>query len=360
MVAPTIRVEGDDSAARLGTATHKIDAAIVAGVNEPDVFEVAADYNVPADELGMLAGMSRRMWREQLASQFPEALPEQSFEYADSDLTLTGTMDIYAEVGDEIRIGDWKTGHRTEHDASEQLKGYAWLALSNAKAFNRVRVYTIFVRDQRVDVDLFHRDELLRWWDWLKGHLKASDIYRPGAHCSYCPRVLECLAHSQSLASMAALVSTDPEHFFMEPADAAAHALQMSRLIAKRIDQFQSTLKAHVAARGGRWGNLILKTTKPKSIDVARAMPHMIEELSEAKILPLLKIGKGDLEDAIKKDAPRGQKGKAVAEFMERLENVGALVETERTTLEVERDYGNSNAIEAGSAAAIAVGANDR
>ena len=58
MVAPTIRVEGDDSAARLGTATHKIDAAIVAGVNEPDVFEVAADYNVPADELGMLAGMS--------------------------------------------------------------------------------------------------------------------------------------------------------------------------------------------------------------------------------------------------------------------------------------------------------------
>ena len=89
-------------------------------------------------------------------------------------------------------------------------------------------------------------------------------------------------------------------------------------------------------------------------------MPHMIEELSEAKILPLLKIGKGDLEDAIKKDAPRGQKGKAVAEFMERLENVGALVETERTTLEVERDYGDSNAIEAGSAAAIAVGANDR
>ena len=344
-VAPSIRIEGDDRPARLGTATHDINASMIAGYNR-DIFEVAAENNVPADELGVLVGMSRKMWTD-LAGQFPEPMCEQPMEYADNDLTLTGTADIYAEAGEEIRIGDWKTGHRTEHDAREQLKGYAFLALAIAKTFNRVRVYTIFVRDQRVDVDLFERSELMRWWEWLKGHLKDSETYRPGPHCANCPRVRECPGHAEQIESFSnALARGYPERG-TQLHDQAAIGVQLSRLLRKRCEEFEAAVKVEVSARGGRWGNLVLKTTHPKSIDVARAMPHMIEELSESQVLPLLDVSKTKLEATVKANSPRGQKGKAWNEFMERLEAVGAITETERTTLEVERDYGNSNAIEA-------------
>jgi hypothetical protein len=332
---PAVRVESDDAAARLGTATHEGMALMATGF-PADAEALAAEHNVEADELRMLLGMGRRVL-DVVGPHFPTPDVEWECSFGDADLTLTGHPDLLSVVDDEVRIADWKT-ERVERDATEQLKGYAWIAM-NAKGRSSARVVKIAIRFQRADTLVFTLDELRSWWDWLKRHLEDEGSYRPGPHCSHCPRRFECPAHAKQLHYFA-LALTEPEHplatdiIDLSPGD-LLHAYRMVGVVAARCQEFREAVKARVKGCGGTLGRLTV-TEKPRtSVNVERGWDAILEDLSTADLKALLKIGKSDLETAVKATAPRGQKGKAVAELMDRLARAGAIDTTYTECLEV-------------------------
>jgi hypothetical protein len=346
-VPPGVRVEPPRGPADLGTAFHECMAAIVRG-EEPDE-HVAERHNVDPEELANLFGWTRKLWYNRLAPLFPGPAVETGADYSDGGLTLTGTADLGALVGDEVRILDWKTGW-LDADATEQLKGYAWLWLNSppARHVPRARVTKLGVRRQTADTTVWTRDELRAWWGWLKGHLADRDTYRPGPHCGRCPRALECPGAERQLRSLALALQQPNESLCVLTPQDLARTLQLARYLGRKCQDFADDLKAHVEARGGRWGPLAIGEQTRRTIDVARGWETLRDAIPEGDLLPLLRAGKGDVEDAVKKDAPRGKKGAAAKELFDRLDAAGAIVITTHTTLEVRTDGAGAKAIDGG------------
>jgi hypothetical protein len=313
-------------------------AAVVAG-KPYDVAEIAYANNVEPDELYPLAGWATNLWRERLAPLFPEPMVEHSFSFVEGEWVIKGHPDVMSLVGSELRILDWKSGY-LDLDATEQLKGYAWLGFQKFPQAETCRITKLAVRWRRADTLIYSRTELAAWWEWLKDHLTETDTYRPSDHCGRCPRVLECPAHANQVNAMASALMErhDVEALANDGPEQLAKTYELAKVIAKRCDEFKEAVKAEVVARGGLYGRLSIRETNAKSIDVARGYETIVEELSEAELRPMLKVSKGDIEDAVKAKAPKGQKGKAVTEFMDRLAGVGALTETKRISLEVIRE----------------------
>lgn len=84
-------------AARLGTACHKWFAARVLG-QEADTASLARRYDVNAEELGMLCGLTWKCW-QQIEQHFPSPETEVAMEWSDGEsLSLTGHADLLSIV----------------------------------------------------------------------------------------------------------------------------------------------------------------------------------------------------------------------------------------------------------------------
>lgn len=358
--SPAIRIDGPRLLADTGTCVHDLLEHVIAG-EAYDMDVVCASNNVAAESVWPLFGWALRAWRETLSPMMPGAITRRLLSYADSEIQLAGTPDVLAYDGDEARIIDWKTGYATEADYDQQVRAYGFLAIkTHPEPIKQARVTTVYIRDQRADTQIYTAAELDGWMTWLKKHLADSDVYRPGSHCGHCPLALECRAQT-TLTHSYALAMLDPQDTFTidgRDSELLAQSLVLSRAIIKRLESYQSAVKAEVEARGGSWGRLNLKTTFPKEILPARGRELLVEELSDGDLWELLDISTTKLEKAVKAKAPRGQKTKAWDELIERLDRLGAIVRKPRTTLEVLKgdaiNGSDSNAIEAGSATAIA------
>ena len=103
------------------------------------------------------------------------------------------------------------------------------------------------------------------------------------------------------------------------------------------LDTVAEMERAVVGAAGGRlptgdgWA-LELRQQEQRQIDYEAAAAILVDRLGLEKVASLLKIGKGDVEDAVRATAPRGMKGRAVKELLDRLNDAGAI-----TTKTVER-----------------------
>lgn len=352
-IQPDCRIESPRGASDLGSAFHECMAAFI--LRPPvNVDEVAAANNVDAKDLAPMFGWAANLWRDRLAELFPNPLVEDELLYSDGDLTLTGHADLLSLVGDEIRGLDWKSGWR-DSDSTEQMKGYGFLALQRWLDAEYVRFTVLRVRDQRADTLFWHRDELQAWFDWTVDHVADSDVYRPGAHCGYCPRALECTAH-RNLAKWWADFAVAPTIPRDLDAPDLAQAVVFTRMLGKRIDSFLEAAKAHVEAIGGEYGPLYLDERPARSIDFARGHETIVEAIGGHAFMDCVKVSKTAVEEAVKRDAPRGQKGQRVKDLMAKLDQAGAIETTVTKQLKVRRDYGDNNgtspaAIEAGSIA---------
>jgi hypothetical protein len=213
---PAIRIESPRGPASLGTAFHECMAGYIRdGSCEPD--NIAADHNIDSKELWKLFGWARNLWRDVLAEHYPNPRVEVPLAFGDEQLTLTGHTDLMSIVPRELRIIDYKSGW-TDDDATEQLKGYGFLGIATEAAFaerdglpcdiEQVRVTKLQVREGRADTEVYTRDQLYAWWQWLKRHLADSETFRPSPLCGRCPRAMECPGHLQQLRALAT-VATD-------------------------------------------------------------------------------------------------------------------------------------------------------
>lgn len=351
VVKPETRIESSRDAADLGTAFHACMAAACRG--EPfDVDAVAAEQNVEVDDLAPMVGWAVNLWRERLAAMFPDPIVEEWSTVTSPEFSLTGTPDLIALADGEIRGLDWKSGWG-DTDASAQMRGYAFLALNRWTEAETVRFTILRVRDQRADTLVWTRKQIESWQEWLQDHLDDSDVYRPGEHCGRCPRALECPAHSRQISALANLAPADAIPW-TTPKDLAS-GVQLARMAVKRLEEFQQAAKAHVEANGGEFGSLYLDQRETRAIDYARGHERIIEAIGGHAFMQCVRVSKSEVEEAVKRDAPRGQKGKVVKALMDALESDGAISVTVSTQLKVRRENGDSNignaAIESGEPA---------
>lgn len=349
LIQPAVSVRGDDAEARLGTAVHAALRAVAEG-RDWSAADLASAAGVDFADLAALAVTGTQAWNH-LRHWFPRAEAEVSLYHHEVGLDVTGHADVLSLLyGGEIeaRVLDWKSG-RVDADATRQLQGYAFLACESYHA-TRARACLVRLRDGTHDWFSWTREELRAWFDGLLERLRDRETYRPGAHCQYCPRLLECPAAGQLLRRAAYDLielelppDLDNSALVNEPAR-IADMLDFCRLLESRCQLARDLARACVAAAGGRLDcgdgrELVLVpqqrrqiTVTPDSMDLVAA-----ECATHQAYLRTLRFDKSAVEEAVRANAPRGQKGAAVKALMTRLDEAGAITTTTTERLECRR-----------------------
>jgi hypothetical protein len=335
---PGITIEGDRGPSDLGTAFHAAMVTLVIRGTWPDVEALAHEHRVDEGELAGLVGMARKAWEAKLSEMFPE--PETELELSADDveagITLTGHADLVSRAGPEIRILDYKSGW-LDQDATEQLKGYALLALLKSPDCATARVSKWQIRHGTLSTQVYTRDELELWWKGFSAHIRETGIYRPGSHCGYCPRAMECGAR-RTVLSMAVDTFRDVSAADVIPdqsPESLARIVAQARSIAKLAEAAIEAVRAEVKLRGGEYGPLRLIEQERREIDASRSFDVLREVIGEEALLEVTRVSKTAVEKIVKDTAPRGQKGKRVELLMAKLEEIGALKLTTIEKLEI-------------------------
>jgi hypothetical protein len=354
LVKPAITIEADRGPADLGSAFHACMAAFVKSGTPPVITipDEASRWNVEAGELAPLVWWATKAWTEQLAVLYPNAQVEVALEAIDAEigLTLTGHIDLMSWVPEalEVRILDYKSGW-IDADARQQLRGYGLLAILKYPDAKQVRISKLQVREGRIDTEVLTRDEITNWWVWLADHTAERETYRAGEHCERCPRRLECnarLAEVKNTVKWITELANTSEHGTIEliemDADTMTTLLLAARAMAKTLDRVIGSIRSEVSMRGeGGYGRMHLKEQNRETIDLGRAYPILVEAIGADTLIPLMKVSKKDVSQAIMANSPRGRKGPAVASVMEKLVEAGAINTKPTFILEV-RSNGSS------------------
>ena len=329
--------------AQLGTEVHDYLAHVV----DPSIVYGGWVDSDQAEEYEMLCAMGRNCWRK-LQGYFPFPTTELPLEGELNGVRLTGHADVFSFVGQpadgcgQIRIIDWKTG-RVDESHVNQLKGYALLACLAYPEADTATVFLVRVREQCADTHHFTRAELLDWWAGICESVKVeTPALNPSRHCGYCPKRLTCPAFRESLAVSTAMVSSyrDGDLIDFSSEDGVAELLDRVKVVEQCCEQARAGIKACVIGAGGSLRTsdgreLYIDHRELKSIDVAAGLPVLEETIGREALLPLLKVGKGDVEKAVV--APRGQKKARLEKLWSDLDQAGAMKITTQERLEVRR-----------------------
>jgi hypothetical protein len=351
-VPPALRIEGDTSAADLGSAVHEQVLGRIVGT-APDLAVTAARWRVDVGELAPLVGRAWRQW-ERVSQWFPEPAVEVYLwaELPGSEgLRLTGHADVLSRVGDQVRIYDLKTGWlEGEHRA--QLQGYGWLALQLLPECTSAYTMVHRVREGSIDPQEYSRAELDAWPVGVRERLGETETYHAGAHCGHCPRALECDTKDLYLkVGLFRLRNDNLDRIPREPRQRGQILLDLlgiCRSLQRESEDLMTLIRADVRAHGGRLGDLVLTRQPQKRIDFARGMDALEEMVGTEQLMEIVTLSNKAAEEGVKAAAPRGQKGRAVQELWRRLAEAGAVITTEVERLEV-RPHGDGNGKQGGA-----------
>lgn len=348
--APAIVVEGQDEAARIGTAVHGWLANYVEGGigNTPGDF--ALEQGVDADEVSILCTFGRHCW-DYIKEHFPSPQSELPFQVIDhgAGITLSGHPDAFSVVDDQVRVVDFKTG-RGEGNFDDQLKGYMWLILRGMPETATAWGATIHVRTRSIgDPITMTRQDLDDWYAGLVATVKGDWFAPSHEACIYCPRRLGCPARQQLLADAAGVltgIDATPEGFSLGnvEGDKLRVGVQAAKHLAGLCEMYLAAAKTEVLIRGHHVDDrriiemdegLQVRTEERRKLKVNESWPVLTRVLSLPVVKECLTISKTRVEKAIGEIAPPRGKAKAVNQVMDELEATGAIEVNEVQQLEV-------------------------
>ncbi len=332
-----IRLNETNEAADNGTAAHEVLRSLpsTGQIDWESIAEIAARFGADPDETRMLAALGAKLWPA-VADSFHGAMTELELRYEVSDsLSLTGHADLLSVSATSIRIGDWKTG-RKDRDYSEQLKGYAALALLGAPDIDEATSTILWVRDQEIENYTMRRADLDAWLKRLSSELVEWDgVYRPGAHCAHCPRSHECEAANALIRRDVAIIAdreivarAEAELEQMAP-DEIVTVLQKASLVVKYAERVRAAIKAHVERKGeitGAGFTLSIETEERRELDPLAAWP-VLEELGfeDDDLARAMDLRISRVEKIVREKAGKGSGAAAVRRLSERLKAAGAV-----------------------------------
>lgn len=334
-VPSAVKIEIANDAADMGTAVHDWLADAIP-TNSPHFDQIAPD-GIDTEEFQRLCRIAWSAW-VRLKTIFFDPLTEYGFEGIETcGVRLTGTADLVCLSKDEnTYFGlDWKSGW-SDGAYDEQMKGYAWLAFCEEPTIEKVRWHVLNIRYGTVDVTEYSREELDRWWSDLVTKVRSEpDVYRPSPEaCGWCPRFCECPARSTMIRAAAEHMMALDDAIVQEvaatmPASSLVRIVERGRLLEKAAKFAVDVVRAVVINAGGSiplddGRELRIKTVTQTEINPRIALPLIMERIGD-RLPVVVSISKGALETEIKATVPRGQKGKAVEEFLDFLDRAGAL-----------------------------------
>lgn len=332
---------GSRGAADLGSAVHWWVGRRIAG-EQLEIEDVAAKFGVDADDLIPISLWTWRAWKA-LAEHFPDPQVETTVVLDGPDGDITGHTDVLSHADGCARICDFKTG-RLDADATAQIKAYCLGAMRQHDCHTS---YALIIRprDMVAYGTEYTRKELEEWWDGVVETLKATNVFSPGSHCSFCPRSATCPSKTallrqavDSLTDMefefdGSAPMPNGEHLPDDPevrGPLLAAVLERIKLVDRVSEVVRDLIKADVERHGGSMPagegrQLVVIEQEQKKIAFGPAWPVLQKVIPAELLNECVTVSKTKIEDAIRERVGKGQNGKAVADVMESLRQVGAI-----------------------------------
>ncbi len=330
-----VRVDSSGPLAKLGNAVHEYAAAWVNGT-ELIIENIAGKYGVDQDELEPLCGAARNRWGsiKHYWANCEVLMTEQDLHFELEDehtkLTITGTSDIVGAEEEMLAVGDWKSGY-LDTDHFHQLMGYAygaWKKWGGPKTHG-VTMFTIMLRSYDVDIVRVSVDELKDWAAvMLKQARNGIGTFKPGTHCTYCPRATNCpgkIAHDSSMmVSLTQIDETVPaianwtKDTHLQFGPSVVEALRQIKYWGDKMDAIKKFVKERVVEFGplpdgkGRAYKIITqnrRSLKPSARTVLEE--HLGDRVEEA-----IKYNLTAAEKIAMERAPQGTTKKAAKEAL--------------------------------------------
>jgi len=329
-------------AADAGTAAHDGLAGLVrtGRIDWDSVPELAKKHGVDEKEIRALLALGQKVWA-QVAASFPNASSEAGLKYELSGVRLTGRADViaYDAHSGTLRVADFKTG-RLDADYAEQLRGYMALGLLTAGAALRAEAGVLWLREGDYEHYSMDRAQLLVWLKRIEDEIVNWDgQFRPGAHCSHCPRSHECgAANALARRDMAVILDKDlPGH--LEDADTIramrerdpdglVDLLERARSVKKIAERVEAAAKEEVLRAGdvlGKEKRLTMQDRETRSLDAWAAFPVLQAELDDAEMAEVIDISLHKAEEIVGKKAGKGNAARAKRELTAKLAEAGAI-----------------------------------
>ncbi len=288
-----------------------------------------------SDEARILYFTGAKMWREHISAWMPNSEAEVPFEIRG----LSGHIDRMAINGKSIVVLDWKSG-RKDISHKHQGFGYAWGELERNPECDVATVHFAWLRTQEIESYTVSRQRAEEWAQYLDSQVIRWDgVYHAGEHCTGCRRFASCPAHAEMNRGSLALVTGEPLNLaIMDGPELATVYRRLSPLLSQ-IEILQKAIRTEVRVRGGvddvEGRRLYYKPTAGnREVDALKAWPVLTELLTDEELAPCLKVGIGDVEEAVANKAAnapgakRGAKKAAKEKLQQALEAAGAVSRT--------------------------------
>lgn len=350
-----VPVNEANDAADVGTAAHDGLAGLVrtGRIDWDGVPALAKKHGVEEPELRMLLALGQKIWA-QVAASFPNASAEAELKYELSGVRLTGHADViaYDAHSGTLRVADFKSG-RLDSDYAEQLRGYMALGLLTVSASLRAEAGVLWLREGDYEPYSMDRAQLLAWLKRIEDEIVNWDgQFRPGAHCSHCPRSHECsAANALARRDMAVILDKDlPGHLEdsetiramreRDP-DGLVDLLERARRVKKIAERVEAAAKEEVLRAGdvlGKEKRLTLQDRETRSLDAWAAFPVLQAELDDAEMAQVIDISLHKAEELVAAKAGKGNGAKSKRELSAKLAEAGAIKTSTSRSLVVRRN----------------------
>lgn len=338
-----IPINGTNDAATMGTAVHHAARTLAeTGRIDWDVLPaIAAKFGVDEDELRMLCAMATKLWRG-VEESFRGAMTEVELVAEPfPNMKLTGHADLLAVAANAIRVGDWKFG-RKDADYSQQLRGYAALALLYSPGTEEATGTILWVRDGEIENYTMNRAGLAAWLEELRATVVDWDgVYRPGKQCTFCPRAHECPARAAMVrADVATFTGLDLDLASMAP-DAIVSLLHKADLVERVAGSVRAAIKEHVERTGEIVASntvLAIEKQERRALDPLKAFPVLeAAGFGDEEFARVMTLKVSEVEKVVASKAARGKGAAAKRALDAALRKAGAVETTETKQLKEQR-----------------------
>ncbi len=212
-----------------------------------------------------------------------------------------------------------------------QLMAYAYLVRETygMPESGEISLCVVWLRFHEYEVVNVSSGQIDRWLEqYEEQKTRIGKVYHPNELCQYCVSRVGCQARQDWVSDAAgALVKMDPGAVSRET---LASVYPKISAIKKALAAYDKALRASlsdgepVQLEDGT--SLQLEPVAKDKIDVMAAWETLEDSgLTPEQVNACLSIGKTKLLAEVGAEKPRGQKGKAKAQFMDRLRDAGAV-----------------------------------
>jgi hypothetical protein len=316
----------------LGTAAHVGAAGVVRG--EPvDVAAIAAMHGVDPTDLRFLVSQANEAWKELIpppAADTKVTTEEKMKATVLPDADLTGGADVLVNAIESVDIIDWKSG-RKDGDYREQVIGYCVLALVNHPSADRATARVVWLRTLEAELYTLRRVELPMWLERFGQQLK-DQTYRPGPHCSHCPRQFTCAGRLDMQRASLAILGAEGGRTLRQMAPGEQITLyRRAKDIANLARRVVDEVRAIVDEDGGLEADgtrLELVEEHRRSVRTLPAWPILQRLLDDDALAGVVTVSLPQAQAAVAASVPRGQGAAASRALLAELETAGAVETT--------------------------------